>query len=263
MIAHNSVTLTWRHPQDDSITGYLILRRDKAIHEHGIFATVASDTGTADTTYTDDTAEPNRQYVYRIKAINAAGLSEISSWVRAYTPAAPDGQPPAAPQQVLSGAGHDRVLLFWADPQDDSITGYRILRAGVVDGAPGEFAVLIEDTGTAAASYTDDTVEAETSYVYRVLAINPGGVSEPSPDVEVLTTAPVGPEEPLRTEPANISEGGTDLPVDTSTTGEVDVGGSVTGNIGTAGDGDWFKVNWRRARATRSTWRARTPGAAP
>ena len=42
--------------------------------------------------------------------------------------------------------------------------------------------------------------------------------------------------------PANVSEGGTDLPVDTSTTGEVDVGGSVTGNIGTAGDGDWFKV---------------------
>ena len=103
------------------------------------------------------------------------------------------------------------VLLFWLDPQDDSITGYRILRAGVVDGVQGEFAVLIEDTGNADTRYTDETVEPETSYVYRVLAINPGGVSEPSRDVEVRTSAPVGPQEPPRAEPANVSEGGTDL----------------------------------------------------
>ena len=249
VIAHNSVTLSWRDPQDDSITGYVILRRDKAIHEEGIFIPVEDNTNSADTTHTDDTVEPSRKYVYRIKAINAAGLSEISSWVRAYTPAAPDGQrvqPPAAPQQVLNGAGHDRVLLFWADPQDDSITGYRILRAGVVDGVQGEFAVLIEDTGTAAASYTDDAVEAETSYVYRVLAINPGGVSEPSHDVEVITTAPVAPQEPLRTEPANVSEGGTDCPSTTATTCEVDVGGSVMGTLhaiaGGLPDEDWFRV---------------------
>ena len=243
VVAHNSVTLTWRHPQDDSITGYLILRRDKAIHEHGIFATVASDTGTAATTYTDDTVEPNKQYVYRIKATNAAGLSDISSWVRAYTPAAPAGQPPAAPQQVLSGAGHDTVLLFWLDPQDDSITGYRILRADVVDGAPGEFAVLIEDTGSAATTYTDNTVEPETSYAYRVLAINPGGASEPSHDVEVRTTAPVAPQEPLTGAPANVSEpSGDDFSNSTGTSGEVDVGGSVTGNIASSIDVDWFRV---------------------
>ena len=41
---------------------------------------------------------------------------------------------------------------------------------------------------------------------------------------------------------ANVSEGGTDLPGDTTTTGEVDVGGSVTGTIGTDIDTDKFKV---------------------
>ena len=87
VVAHNSVTLSWRDPQDNSITGYVILRRNKAIHEEGIFITVEDDTNSADTTHTDDTVEPSRKYVYRIKAINAAGLSEISSWVRAYTPA--------------------------------------------------------------------------------------------------------------------------------------------------------------------------------
>ena len=191
-VAHNSVTLTWDEPNDDEgITGYAVVRWTLGYNATG-FVTIAADTGTADPSYTDETVEPENEYLYHVKAINTQGESKQSEWLRVHTPAAPDGQPPAAPQQVLNGAGHDMVLLFWLDPQDDSITGYRILRAGVVDGAQGEFAVLTEDTGNADTSYTDETVEPETSYVYRVLAINPDGVSEPSRDVEVRTSAPVG-----------------------------------------------------------------------
>ena len=240
-VAHNSVTLTWDEPNDDEgITGYAVVRWTLGYNTTG-FVTIAADTGTADPSYTDETVEPENEYLYHVKAINTQGESKQSEWLRVHTPAAPDGQPPAAPQQVLSGAGHDRVLLHWADPQDDSITGYRILRAGIVDGVQGEFAALIQDTGNADTSYTDETVEPETSYVYRVLAINPDGVSEPSRDVEVRTSAPVGPQEPPRAEPANVSEGGTDCPHNTTTTCEVDVGGSVTGTLGSL-DRDWFKV---------------------
>ena len=95
--SHDRVVLTWNDPNDDSITGYVILRRDKDIHEEGTFETVESDTVSTDITYTDDTAEPEKQYVYRIKAINAHGVSEISSWVRAYTPAAPAPEPTQEP----------------------------------------------------------------------------------------------------------------------------------------------------------------------
>ena len=91
VVSHDTVTLTWDNPQDDAITGYVILRRDREIHPQGTFVTITGDTGSADTTYTDDTVEPDKQYVYRIKAINEHGeVSEISHWVRAYTPAAPD-----------------------------------------------------------------------------------------------------------------------------------------------------------------------------
>ena len=91
VVSHDTVTLTWDNPQDDAVTGYVILRRDREIHPQGTFVTITGDTGSADTTYTDDTVEPDRQYVYRIKAINEHGeVSEISHWVRAYTPAAPD-----------------------------------------------------------------------------------------------------------------------------------------------------------------------------
>ena len=97
VVSHDTVTLTWDNPQDDAITGYVILRRDREIHPVGTFVTITGDTGSTDTTYTDDTVEPDKQYVYRIKAINEHGeVNEISDWVRAYTPAAPDpaGSPP-------------------------------------------------------------------------------------------------------------------------------------------------------------------------
>ena len=95
-VSHDSVTLTWDDPGDDSITGYVILRRDSAIHEEGTFGTVESDTGSAETAYTDDSAQPERKYVYRIKAINEHGESERSRWFHIDTPAAPDsaGSPP-------------------------------------------------------------------------------------------------------------------------------------------------------------------------
>ena len=35
VVSHDAVTLTWDDPQDDSITGYVILRRDRAIHPGG------------------------------------------------------------------------------------------------------------------------------------------------------------------------------------------------------------------------------------
>ena len=51
-VKHNQVSLTWDDPDDDSITGYQILRRNR------------------------DT-DPGARYAYCIKARNAAGLS---SW---------------------------------------------------------------------------------------------------------------------------------------------------------------------------------------
>ena len=72
----------------------------------GTFVTIAGDTGSADTTYTDDTVEPDKEYVYRIKAINEHGeVSEKSDWIRGFTPAAPA---PAGSPASNRGAGPTR-----------------------------------------------------------------------------------------------------------------------------------------------------------
>ena len=232
VVAHDSVTLNWRDPQDDSITGYVILRRDKEIHPEGTFATVASDTSSADTAYTDDTVEPNKRYVYRIKAINAAGLSDISSWVRAYTPAAPEPEeeqaagPPTRPTGLTAEAvAHDTVTLTWDDPQDDTITGYAVVRWTLGYNSTGTVTIA-PDTGTPDTSYTDETVQPKSEYLYNIKAINAQGESEKSEPLRVKT--PEAPD-PSDLAPANLTVELVDGQVVLGWDAPAEDAGSVTG----------------------------------
>ena len=173
--SHDQVVLSWDDPQYDSITGYVILRRNRATTAPGEFTELVADTGSAANTYTDDSVAADTSYTYRIKAINRHGVSELSRWVRADTPAPPV---PATPTGLTATASHEQVVLSWDDPQDDNITGYVILRRNRATTAPGEFTELVADTGSAANTYADDSVSADTSYTYRIKAINRHGVSE-------------------------------------------------------------------------------------
>ena len=94
---HEQVTLTWDHPNDDSIIGYVILRRNRETDAKGEFTELVSDTGNADTTYSDDNVAAETRYTYRIKAINEHGMSERSSWFHIDTTAAPVPSRPSPP----------------------------------------------------------------------------------------------------------------------------------------------------------------------
>ena len=248
---HGQVVLTWDDPGDDSITGYVVLRRVRVNDTGGDFDVLVANTETAALTYTDDTVAAGLTYTYRIKAINEHGVSERSRWVHIDTPAAPApeeeqaAEPPDQPTGLSAAATHDSVTLTWDDPGDDSITGYVVLRRVRVNDTGGDFDVLVANTETAATTYTDATVAASTTYTYRIKAINAHGTSARSRWSHINT--PPAPEAAEGDEQdgegdggggapggsgtkANVSEG-TDLPHDTATTGEMDVGGSVMGNI--------------------------------
>ena len=78
---NGTITLSWTAPEDDSVTGYQVLRRRPQWGE-GDLEVYVDDTGSHAATYTDtNTVEPTR-YVYRVKARNAAGLSEWSNFVK-------------------------------------------------------------------------------------------------------------------------------------------------------------------------------------
>ena len=183
---HDSVTLTWNDPGDDSITGYVILRRVRENDVGGEFSELAADTGRATTTYTDDTVAAGTTYTYRIKAINEHGVSERSRWYHIDTQAPPVPDQPTGLEATVSNG---QVVLTWDDPQDESITGYVILRRVRENDQGGDFSVLVANTGSAATTYTDNEVAASTTYTYRIKAINEHGVSERSRWVHIDTPA--------------------------------------------------------------------------
>ena len=74
-----SVTLTWDNPDDGTITGYQILRRPA--EGEGTLLVYVEDTGSAETTFTDANVSAGILHVYRVKAINTAGLSQRSNEV--------------------------------------------------------------------------------------------------------------------------------------------------------------------------------------
>ena len=280
-VDHNAISLTWDDPGDYSITGYQILRRDRAIHATGDFQVHVDDTGSSDTSHTDREVSPESSYVYRIRARNGTGLSGSSSYFRADTPAAPDSpatgapaisgtaqvgetltaetssiadddglasatfrfqwlgggldiqgamdstyilvadnegqtitvrvsftddaghgetltsgataavvaaepqEPPAKPRNLEAVVNDDgTVTLTWDDPGDDSITGYQILRRRPREGE-NTLLVYVDDTGSAAATFTDTDTPAGIRYAYRVKAINGAGLSGRSNYVNV------------------------------------------------------------------------------
>ena len=75
-----SITLTWSAPDDDTVTGYRILRRLPQVGEDTLSIYVRETGGTA-TTFTDTNTTPFVQHVYRVKAINPTGLSNGSNLV--------------------------------------------------------------------------------------------------------------------------------------------------------------------------------------
>ena len=94
-------------------------------------------------------------------------------------------EPPPVPQNLTATVNEDgSITLTWDAPDDESVTGYQILRRRP---SAGENALLVYvvDTGSTATTYTDADVTAGTLYVYRVKAINSAGVGQQSRNVRV------------------------------------------------------------------------------
>ena len=150
-----------------------------------------------------------------MKARNSEGLSPQSSYVNVETLAesASSSSAPATPTGLAGSVSHDSVSLTWQDPEDDSITGYQVLRRSrdgdeYEDGqGAAEFVAVVDDTGSAATSYTDTSVTARTRYVYRVKARNSEGLSPQSSYVNVETlAAPKPPAKPADLEASAIRD---------------------------------------------------------
>ena len=94
-VQHDDLTLTWDDPEDDSITGYRVMRGDSATR----LSTLEDNTGSPSTNYADSTVEPETTYHYAVLAMSQDGNSVQSDAIGATTPAAPKKKDPP-PQRV-------------------------------------------------------------------------------------------------------------------------------------------------------------------
>ena len=197
--SHDRLTLTWDDPQDDSITGYQVLRGAS----EDTLSTLEPDTGNAGTEYTDGAAAAETTYFYAVTALSQDGNSAQSSAVSVTTPAEPQpaepqpaepqpaeqpvqNDPPEAPTGLTaSRTNHDSLTLTWDNPQDDSVTGYRIFRGDAYKNLP----TIEENTGSSSPSFTDNTVGEATAYFYQVVALRADTESPKSATVDVATPA--------------------------------------------------------------------------
>ena len=203
-LVENKVTLSWTAPAEDadSVTGYEILRR-RPMEGETALATLAADTESTATTYTDATAnEAGVRYVYRVKARRGSEASPWSNFYAIDLPAdyeAPQedgpatattpGAPSLSTLMIVTSAS---IILSWSAPADDggsAVTGYRIEYS---EDSGDTWQTLVEDTGTTETEYTHGGLEPETTLHYRVSAINEHGAGPPSDAVSATTLpAPV------------------------------------------------------------------------
>ena len=175
------VLLTWDDPGDNSITGYQVLRRRPTECEPDL-QVYEANTQSEDTSYADTGVEDGLRYIYQVRALNLSGESELSNFTALYYGESDDvieGVPPA-PIGVWAMSSKRGVFLKWTAPDDESITGYRILRRNKTECETQIMRVYERNTESTGVTYTDTDVVNGNVYEYQVVAINDVGAGERS-----------------------------------------------------------------------------------
>ena len=193
------MVVTWEIPETTP-TDYRISWAQSSLSFPSYKDTNVPEKGTlyplgSETTLTLDNLTPGVDYKIKMRAryYNADRSEHLSSgpWTDPVTQRVKD-HPPAAPTGLTtSDIEHDSLTLTWDDPEDDSITGYRVLRGPDAD----NMSTLETDTESVSTEYEDDTVEAETTYHYALVAMSQDRNSVQSDAISATTPAAPSSEE--------------------------------------------------------------------
>jgi titin len=181
-VTATSVSLAWLNVPYE--TGYEIQRRLDGSSPDS-FAKIG-ETAANVTTFTDTNVEAGKTYIYRVIAFNNIGRSDPSNTAFATIPGGPVR--PARPTELhVTSITRTSVSLAWNDVAGEK--GYEIQRR--LDGSPDGFA-KIGETGENVTTFTDNNVENTKTYIYRVIAFNDVGRSEPSNNAAATIPAAEG-----------------------------------------------------------------------
>ncbi|XP_046554801.1 titin-like [Haliotis rubra] len=200
-IDRTSVTLEWKPPKDDGgspLTGYIVERREASRSTWTKLDRVKADKLTLEAVNLIEGTE----YYFRVSAENKIGVSEPTELDKAVTPKSPYDKPskPRGPLLIENVTDHS-CDLEWKAPESDGglpLKNYIIQmrpatrttwsKAGRVDGQTLKF--------------TPDNLDEGTEYLFRVIAVNDEGESEPLDSKETIkpmkSLKPPGPPQNLK-----------------------------------------------------------------
>ena len=179
--------LTWMRPSTDgglAITGYRIEVSANRVS----WTPLATNTGTAGTSYTHVDLPPATTRHYRVAAINAEGTGPYSNVATGRTNA---GAPDAPGSLRARAVGPRSIALTWEVPPNDNgaaIAGYRIRARGPTDSG---WITIRQNTGSAATTFTHTGLRPATVWRYQVAAINSVGVGPWSLEARTSTNPDV------------------------------------------------------------------------
>lgn len=141
----------------------------------------------------------------RVAAVGEAGLAgemrKLSQQVRSAIreqigkEKSEEGGAFGGPTEVTKRSGNRSILLIWEAPPGAAVAGYEVFRA---NSEAGPFSRLAQVAKT---EYSDETVEKDTPYYYKIRAYNDRGIqSEFSKVVEAKTAVTPNPPVILKTE---------------------------------------------------------------
>ncbi|TLX83491.1 MAG: fibronectin type III domain-containing protein, partial [Thaumarchaeota archaeon] len=188
-VSSTEIDLSWTAPSNLGgllLTGYKI---ERSTNGGTTWSTIVSNTGSTATTFSDTGLTASTTYMYRVSAINPVGTSSPSNTASATTqaPTATAPQPPTG--LTATTVSTSQINLSWTAPANNggsAITGYKIERS--TNGGT-TWSTIQSNTASTATTFSDTGLTASTTYMYRVSAINPVGISSPSNTASATTSS--------------------------------------------------------------------------
>lgn len=171
-LSQSRLDLHWNDPNEAPVA--VQIERRTAAGEFDFTTTVAAGSKT----YADFGLAAGTEYTYRLRGINATGVSTGFQEVTGRTLLAP----PVAPSALAVTAGTSTQLnLHWTDQSanESQFEVYRQVAGGAL--------MLVGLPGANAVSFVDPNCQPNTTYTYRVRAVNEGGASGYTPAQSGLT----------------------------------------------------------------------------
>ncbi|MCA4900649.1 MAG: fibronectin type III domain-containing protein, partial [Cytophagales bacterium] len=172
------INLTWVDAST-SETGFQIERSLTSGSGFSLISTAAANA----TTFSNTGLTANTVYFYRVRAINGSITSGYAPQATASTSA------PLPPTTLNASAfSSTQINLTWVDASNNE-TGFQVERSTT----SGSGYTLVTTTAANATSFSNTALTANTSYFYRVRAVNAVGSSNNSSEFSTSTMAPIIP----------------------------------------------------------------------